>query len=460
MTETHCYEHELSSIEEILNYFPEDRFTHVLAKPLPKNANDKNQVYFSSDFNMLGQHFAFRYGERGLVTSHKKGGKNAGKRIPEAVFEDFRWLTDAGEEIPAPNVKMLIYAQYPEMRLSGFKTETNEIPASMSVEYTKKNPEAQRIMILARTVNAGAVAMIVMPQGELAEEVRRCPGFMGSRVVRLLRETYSHDNDLRQKLSAVVEKWMPGVRRTKDNETIPFNGTQVCGYTLEDSLEIIPNSDKEGDYMGIELKAHTAKKVTLMTTEPDMGVYAEDFKRFMTDYGYKDEKSGAYRWTGTHKANMRSTRSGFTMRIEGYDRDKDISKQLVAGSLYIGMYAPDGTLAAGWSMERLLNGWGAKHNETVYVPAQRRDTENAELKDAGNKYEVRFNRSVVWCRGTSPKKLLDAILDGIIILDPAPKYDPNNPGKSKRRSQWRVNDISKAVQVLYDSVTYDDLLES
>lgn len=453
MTDT--YEHYLSDIEQILALFPENRFTHVLAKVLPKNANDKNQIYWSSDFNMLGPLFDFQYGDRGLVTSTKQGGKSRGKSIPEAVFTDFSWLTEDGRKIRAPKVKMLIYAQYPEMRLSGFKTETGEIPASLSVEFTRANPDIRRIMILARTHHGGAVAMIVMPQGDLLDKVLASPGFEGSGVIKLLRETYVHESDLREKLTGAVERWMPGVKRTTDNQTIPFNGTQVCGYTLEDALEIIPNANKDGDYMGVELKAHTAKKLTLMTTEPDMGVYKEDFARFMTTYGY--EKSGEWRWTGTHKEGMRSAKSGLTLRVMGYNREENISKQLNGEELYIGMFDADGNLAAGWSMERILGGWGAKHNEAVYVPATRKNTEKPELKATGHKYEVYFSRDVVWCRGTNPKKLLDAILDHVIIIDPAPKYDPANPKNNKRRTQWRVNDIHRAIPHLYDQWEEIDL---
>ncbi|RXJ72029.1 hypothetical protein CS022_18290 [Veronia nyctiphanis] len=452
---TNTFEHHYSDIRQILASFPEDTFTHVLAKVLPKNANDKNQIYWSADFNMLGSLFGFRFGDRGPVTSNKKGGANKGRSIPEAVFEQFSWITEDGRAVPAPRVKMLIYAQYPEMRLSGFKTETNEIPASLSVSFTKENPEAKRIMILGRTYTGGAAAMIVIPQGDLEKQILATPGFMGSRVVRLLHEQHRNINDLRDRLKQAAGQWMPGVRRTRDDTTIPFNGTQVCGYTLEDALEIIPNADKNGDYMGIELKAHTAKKLTLMTTEPDMGLYAKNFADFMTTYGY--EKSGAWRWTGIHKEGMRSERSGLTLRIMGYNRNQPISGQLIAGELYIGLFDSEENLAAGWSMERILGGWDAKHNETVYVKATRKNTENPELLNSGHKYEVRFDNEVLWCRGTNPERLLNAILDHVIIIDPAPKYDPANPGNNKRRTQWRVNDIHKAVPSLYENYEHTDL---
>ncbi|MNP47120.1 hypothetical protein D3C76_1411600 [compost metagenome] len=64
------------------------------------------------------------------------------------------------------------------------------------------------------------------------------------------------------------------------------------------------------------------------------------------------------------------------------------------------------------------------------------------------------------CQRTSAEHLLKAINDGVIFLDPAPKYVPDDVSKNKRRSQWRVNDISKAVYALYDDVKLFDLADA
>ena len=105
-------------------------------------------------------------------------------------------------------------------------------------------------------------------------------------------------------LSNIVSRTHDGCRLVASGETVPFNGTQVCGFTLEKSLGIIPNSDKNGDFKGIELKTHTQKKVTLFTPEPDLGLYNKDFKDFMLKYGYQDG-NGAYKLAGIHKCGIR-----------------------------------------------------------------------------------------------------------------------------------------------------------
>jgi hypothetical protein len=106
----------------------------------------------------------------------------------------------------------------------------------------------------------------------------------------------------------------------------------------------------------------------------------------------------------------------------------------------------------GLPLERLLNNWGVKHNEVVYVPAK--VTENHlddEIKD-GFKKRVWFGKEVIWCRKTSLERMINAIALGTIFLDPAPKYDPDNPRNNKRRSQWRINNISRDAHFLYDDV--------
>lgn len=453
---TRVFEHNLESTEQIVALLPQEKITHILVKPLPKNANDKNQVYWASSFEMLSSLFDLKFGDRGTSTSLTKRKSDAGKPIPEAVFSQFEWLDTAGNLIPANNVKMLVYAQYPEMRLSGFKTIENQIPESLSVTYVKEHPELERVMVLARTHNAGAIGMIVIPQGDLLRQIKELPNFMGSRVVKLLKETTTHTNELNYKLGEVAERWLRGVRFSKDGETLAFNGTQVCGYTLEHALGIRPNANKDGDYKGIELKTHTSNKVTLMTPEPDRGEYFVDFKAFMTKFGYWDAKSDSYRFTGVHTANLMCKKTGLTLKVENYNRNEDFAKQMDR-DIHIGLFTKSGELAAGWSLERLLNCWGAKHNETVYIFAHKRNAEQEENVLAGSKYEICFSRNVLWCKRTSAQRLLNAILDGVIILDPAPKYVPSNPSDSKRRSQWRVNNLFNAVESLYESVEKTEL---
>ena len=271
MNNTRSFEHYINDIDDIARLLPLHDITHVLVKALPKNANDKNQVYWSSDFEMLSNLFDFEFTERDYSLSTTKQRSDTSKKIPEATFKSFHWLDTNSNLVEAPNVKMLIYAQYPEMRLSGFKTVENQIPASMSVSYVKEQPNIKRLFVLARTKQGKAIGMMVLPNETALKQCKKLPSYLKSKVVHLLLESSGATDSLKAHLKPIVGRWLPGVRLDKLGDTIPFNGTQVCGYTLEHALGIRPNADQDGDFMGIELKTHTMNKVTLMTPEPDMG---------------------------------------------------------------------------------------------------------------------------------------------------------------------------------------------
>jgi len=425
--------------------------SEALIKPLSRNHNDKNQIYSGSSFGPLYPMFDVSFSLRGASTSAKKGGRSAGNAIPEATFRSFAWLDAGGREVPARDVKMIIYAQYPETRLSGFRTIENTMPETMSVEFTKNHSDVMRYLVLGRRGSGEALGVMVAgASGQFEAEVASLPGATGSRTWKYLRLRTTAPARLVGMLASVVGRALPGCRLDGAGRTIPFNGTQVCGYTLEHALGIIPNSNKDGDFEGIELKTHTQKKVTLFTPEPDMGVYSEDFARFMTTFGYLDE-DGHWRLTGIHRVGIRCGKSGLTLQIMNHQRGTSLASS-ADQDVHLGLFDDKGILAAGWSLERILNCWSAKHNETVYIPAIKTACHDAALAAGGHKHVIEFSDQVLWCRETSAEQLFEALYNGTLFLDPAPKYCPDSPNLNKRRSQWRVNDIAEAAPDLYTEV--------
>ncbi len=423
----------------------------ALIKSLSRNHNDKNQIYSGSDFRPLFPMFDMEFSFRGQSESWKKSASSRGKAIPEAVFRRFVWLNASGREIPARNVKMIIYAQYPETRLSGFQTVENTMPEAMSVEFTKEHPNIPRFLVLGRRGDGEAVAIMVSnPTHGFIADVARLPNAIGSRVWKHLRLRATAPDRLISMLARASGNPLPGCRLDSAGKTLPFNGTQVCGYTLEHALGIIPNSNKFGDFEGIELKTHTQKKVTLFTPEPDMGLYAEDFSKFMTTHGYIDD-SGHYRVTGIHRVDNRSNKSGLTLKIINHERGTSLAAS-ADKNVHLGLIDDSGLLAAGWSLERILNSWTSKHNEAVFIPAVKTACVDPKLKKEGYRHIVEFSNSVMWCRETSAERLFEALYNGTLFLDPAPKYCPNDSKLNKRRSQWRVNDIVTAAKDLYTNV--------
>ncbi len=100
----------------------------------------------------------------------------------------------------------------------------------------------------------------------------------------------------------------------------------------------------------------------------------------------------------------------------------------------------------------MLNNWTSKHNEAVYVPATKIACSDPELLAAGHRHMIGFSDTVLRCRLTSAEQLFEALYNGTLFLDPAPKYCPGEPRLNKRRSQWRVNDIAEAAHDLYSEV--------
>ncbi len=452
----------------------------ALIKALPKNANDKNQIYIHSDASLLNSIFALNFRDREASTSQTKKTSKPGRRIPEATFERFSWLSIDGKLAKTKACKAIIYAQYPEARLSGFATDDLEMPRSLSVDYTKSDELLPRYLLIGATKTGEAIAMIVVdPQPEFVKEFKALGNYFGSSVCKAIvieQETGT------QKLKAILKEnvasqTLLGCRFDKEGNTIPFTGTQVHGYTLEHACGIKPNADKNGDIFGIELKCFTRKKLTLFTPEPDGGLYKENFNLFMTTYGY--EKEGAYRLTGLHRAYQENTKSRLTLKITCKNAIKE--KDAITGKKTIkykaGYYDPEipitkqmtdmkviledlnGEIAASWSLERLLNCWGAKHNEVVYVPAQKLVNEEQKTLDKGYKWKIDFTEQVLWCNRTNAEKLFKAIHNGTVYLDPAPKYCPDSPKDNKRRSQWRINDIYKAAGSLYEETKLVNLVK-
>ncbi|MFS2018211.1 MvaI/BcnI family restriction endonuclease [Massilia sp. CT11-108] len=465
------YEYTFQNIEELNGLLASIGAERALLKVLPKNANDKNQIYIAADFGVLFDDFDLTLSERGESTSLTKDRSAPGKRIPEAVFNDFAWLRCDGTLVPAKRVKAIIYTQYPEARLSGLQAADGSMPVSLSVAYTKQYGDAKRVLVLARLPLGRCVGIVCVGlTPAFAASVAALPGMPRASACKRLQLNTGSRYMLEMKLAGVLGRRLRGCRLDAYGQTLPFSGTQVCGYTLEHALGIIPNSNKDGDLYGIELKTHTQLKVTLFTPEPDGGLYAADFSAFMKTYGYRDA-DGDYRVTGIHRANEQCGKSGLTLRIRElhpgpdgsiqvfpYDRTTPLTPKL--DRIDVALVAADGAVAASWSLQRLMNCWGAKHNEVVYIPATKVSNSNTAECAEGYEHHVTFGRTVMWCRDTTTERLLQAIEDGVIYLDPAPKLHATDASKNKRRAQWRVNDITKAAHALYSVVEMKTVVDA
>lgn len=453
----------IQSVDALLDVFKPFACSTVLIKKLGKNNNDKNQVYIHSNPDFLNGLFDLEFGYREPSTSRKKLG--TGLPIPVGVFNEFYWLDTEVKQHRVPDCKAVFYAQYPEVRLSGFKADSGIIPASMSIGFTKSNPESTRFLALGgdRCGKTYAI-MIVEPRNRFLEDFEGLDYHRDSKACKVIE--VAPQDTASERLEKLLKehiggKDVIGCRLDATGTTVPFNGTQVHGYTLEHELGITTNASKEGDIFGIELKCFTRNKLTLFTPEPDGGLYSESFESFMRKYGYARE--AVYRFTGLHRVGGQGERSGLSLKVlcskkgkpadplVDYDVGKKFKDQLQ--NLQVVLMDDEDNIAASWSLARLLGNWGIKHNEVVYVPATVRDNDVREEVEQGYRKRVHFGSEVLWCKGTSVERMIQAIVEGVIFLDPAPKLDPDNPKNNKRRSQWRINNIYRDSEQLYKSTS-------
>lgn len=454
----------VGSISDMEKVFMRLGCTSVLLKKLGRNNNDKNQIYIHSNPDFLNGLFDLSFSYREPSTSQKK--KGTGLPIPVGIFNEFYWIGTDGSEHKVRECKAILYAQYPEVRLSGFKTDNGLIPAALGVEFTKKHPECVRFLALGGDRAGKTYAlMIVRPEGSFHDGFERLDYHKDSKackVIRLLSDKSGSKQLMQLLKERIAGRDVKGCRLDAKGNTVPFTGTQVHGYTLEHELGIETNASKDGDIFGIELKCFTNQKLTLFTPEPDGGLYAESFDRFMKKYGY--EKEAVYRFTGLHRVGKQAERSGLSLslrvlcldkkdsenRLVDYDANKPFKDQL--RSLQVVLMDDDDNVAASWSLARLFDNWGVKHNEVVYVPARVGQNDVLEEVKLGYEKRVYFGNEVLWCKNSSVEHMILAIVNGVIFLDPAPKFDPDNPKNNKRRSQWRVNNIYRDSKDLYESV--------
>lgn len=114
----------------------------LLFKILSTNDNSKQQIYLGSGYDSLkmipgGELHA----EPGLSRKH---GASPRQIIKSAL--DFWWLNDDGESVRAPHAQLILYPQYPEVRMSGFLKGCAASPGALMSSRT-----AGRILFLGIT---------------------------------------------------------------------------------------------------------------------------------------------------------------------------------------------------------------------------------------------------------------------------------------------------------------------
>jgi hypothetical protein len=416
-----------SSYQELVTWFRDRGASRVLIKPLSENDNTKNQIYLGGSFQSL-QLLPF-----GEVES-----------FPDLKHPNFKatvklsWVNDEGEVAPAPHAQLILYPQYPEVRLSGFLRGCTTAPSAHM-----KPPEVHdrtgdldgRLLFLAVLPTEDIIAYLASVWSRVATTTQS-EGILDGEpdgVFHRVDLAYEDDCDkriIRALRDTVRLGWQLGQRIERGGSVIPYAKPNAGGYTLEALLGIVPNGIAGPDLLGWEVKAHSGSVITLMTPEPDGGIYVNDgLAKFLDLYGHQRDASTVY-FTGTHRYAEAAERTGLTLHVHGYDSEKKI---ITRPSGAVVLTDRDHRIAASWSFSRLIHLWGKKHNKAVYVSFEKRKNDAGET-------EFRYSPIVKLGRGTDFLLVLRALIDKHIYLDPGSKIQtqPDGRSKSKKRSQFRI----------------------
>lgn len=390
----------------------------MIFKELSENDNSKNQVYLGGSYEVLQE---IPHGEITTFSDCKRPNMKAKL--------DFWWVSDNGSAANAPGAQLILYPKYPEVRLSGFLKSCPTAPSAHFQVINREDrtgdkdgrvlvmaPVGERIYAyLAPRGSAIATYLIGQPHDGLFGQVSIGKVDSKTELISNLKHQYATNPH------ELVRMYTDGIIR-------PYTARNAAGYTLEASFGIIPNGSPEPDFKGWELKCYSGSSVTLMTPEPDGGLYEELGTRdFVEQYGHVAETGGMY-FTGPYRVSE-NTSFGRPRKlvVEGYNAEtgkiEDVDGALV-------LLQDEETELATWSFSHLLGHWGRKHNKACYVRYK---------KDDGL---INYLPDVFLGEGTSPIFLLRAILANVVIYDPGSRI--NEEGKLKARSQFRIraNDLA------------------
>ncbi|MGP5411400.1 MvaI/BcnI family restriction endonuclease [Glutamicibacter ardleyensis] len=423
--------------ETLLKMFSDQGVENLLVKRLGPNNNSKNQVYLAQDIADLNIPIGPVTTALGSSTKPRAGGPIFHSKV------DWVWLTPHAKS-PAPHAQLIIYPQYPEVRLSGLLKSSPHAPRqllSVSPTAPTRGQEPDRVLLFGTGSDNRVYGMIVA-KGSPAG--RRFLDNLTDKALNHFPIHASKPTDDRESLVRELKRihemdWLDAVQLSQSGNISPCNGPRCGGHTLEAHLGIALNGKAEPDFGVWEVKAHgvasfdrpASGRITLFTPEPDLGLYAKNGTDwFARNYGRR--KPGGERWdfTGQHKVTgAANSTTGLNLRLIGYDAS---SSTILDNSGYVGLFSPDDTLVSGWSFAKLLMHWQKKHAMAAYVP-------NIRSKVVPTTF--RYGSEIHLGQGTAFKIFLKAMANQAIYYDPGIKSElqPNGKWSPKARSQFRIN---------------------
>ena len=420
----------VASLSELLALMRHHGADRVYAKKLAPNDNSKNQVYLGGGFGALN---IIPHGEIVTDTSQIAGSK---QDRPKAKVK-FYWVDSDGKHL-APDAQLILYPDYPEVRMSGFLKGCKQAPSEIMTVR-----DAGRILFMGMT-KAGDVIGYATPvlhpvTAEFNAGKWESIGVFYEMPLATEQKATSKNILLGELRRIYHLHWIASHRLSKGGVKVPYSAPNGGGYTLEAELGIIPNGIAEPDFMGWEIKQYGVKDfdkfassspVTLMTPEPTGGYYkTEGPEAFLHRYGYPDKKGKPDRlnFGGIYTCQKDfHPDTGLRMTMKGFNVS-DGTIDLTGGIMLVDR---DDDLAASWSFTGLMKHWNRKHAQAAYVPSLFRKPPP----------EYAYGSRVLLCEQTDFLLFLKAFTTGTVYYDPAVKLEDatSSKPKLKRRSQFRV----------------------
>lgn len=416
-----------NSLEELAEIMKSHGAKRLYAKQLAPNDNSKNQVYLGGGFGALN---IIPHGNI-FIDASRRGGAQTNR--PKATV-DFYWVGRNGLH-RAPGANLILYPDYPEVRISGFLRDCSAAPRSLMTERLEG-----RVMIFGVTEDRKVLGAVFATDHPVSAEIK---GRSWPTIGVFLDLNDAGGQSTRHALLAELRRvhakgWITGQKLTA-NGIVPYSAPNAGGYTLEAELGISPNGYADPDYLGWEVKQYgvsnferfTPKSpVTLMTPEPTGGIYREEgAKEFVSRFGYVDTRGragrmnfgGAYRHGGQPHA-----RTGCSITVEGFDTASGKIDDLDAKIL---LHHTSGQIAASWSIKDMMEHWNRKHAKAAYMPSI---SERSPRR-------YRYGHPVMLCEETDFILFLKAFVDGKVYYDPGIKVVVGDGHTElKRRSQFRI----------------------
>lgn len=426
------------SLDQVRAMFRDHGARRLLVKFLSPNDNSKNQIYLGGDLGVVN-----------IVPAGEPLASTSGSHA-EPIFKAplrLSWLDVAGGVHSAPHAQLILYPQYPEVRLSGF---LRGCPAAPSQVLTAR--DEGRLLLLGIKDDRSVIGYASMAETPLATEVSSLPLTEELGVFKLVPLVVGSVGDSRPRLLRELCRihragWIEGWRLRADGARAVCTAPNCVGVTLESELGIVPNSRAEPDFEGWEIKGLTVARldrpssspITLMTPEPTGGLYAESgVLAFVHRFGYPDThgRSDRLNFGGIHRVGAMHPRTKLMLALEGYDFE---TQTITRSDGALALVDTNGTVAASWPFASLLAHWQKKHSRTAFVPALVRHAPSRRYH---------YGANVILSRGTDYLRLLDGLASGVIYYDPGIKLENASTAPAvKRRSQFRIK--ANALDSLY-----------